>query len=77
MVDRVRPTEIWLNTAELAKSGHTPADVAGYVMSLTQQQTVKRGETIQPGHSGERVFAAAFPSSILGRLPCLPVKGTG
>jgi len=77
VVEKVRPTEIWLNAPELAKNGKTPADVARYVMSLTEQQTLKRGVTIQPGHSAERVFSAAFPSSILGRLPCLPATGSG
>ena len=71
VVQKVRPTQIWLNTAELAQSGSTVDDVARFVAGLTEQQTAKRGVNVPAGDAGTRVFSAAFPSSILSRLPCL------
>lgn len=46
-------------------------DVSQFIMGLTQADTVKPGHAILPGHEDDPVFAAAFPSSILSRLPCL------
>lgn len=72
LIAKVRPTEIWLHEAELEANGHTLEDVSQFIMGLTQADTVKPGHSILPGHEDDPVFAAAFPSSILSRLPCLP-----
>ncbi len=72
LVQKVRPSEIWLNEAELAGSGYTLTDVSRFIMGLTKRETVKPNQTVEPGQEEDRVFAAAFPSSILSRLPCLP-----
>ncbi len=72
LIEKVRPTEVWLDGAELADNGYTPADVSQFIMDLTQAQTIRPGKPLDPAHSDDRVFAAAFPSSILTRLPCLP-----
>ena len=71
VVQKVRPTQIWLNTAELAQNGSTVDDVARFVSGLTEQQTAKKDVTVSAVDAGTRVFSAAFPSSILSRLPCL------
>jgi hypothetical protein len=42
------------------------------VMSLTQQDTAGGGVSPQPGHEGDTVFQAVFPSDMLSSLPCLP-----
>ncbi len=72
LVEKVRPTEIWLDRAELADNGYTLAQVSQWLLDLTQQDTYKNQNLPQPGHEGDTVFAAALPSSILSRLPCLP-----
>jgi hypothetical protein len=72
LVQKVRPTEIWVDRAELAENGYTLAQVSQWFMGLTQQDTYKNQNLPEPGHEGDTVFAAALPSSILSRLPCLP-----
>ena len=72
LIEKVRPTEIWLNQAELKDNGYTPAQVSQYIMGLTQADTIKAGTTPTPGQANDTVFSAALPSSILSRLPCLP-----
>jgi hypothetical protein len=76
VVEKVRPTEIWLDLAELADNGYSLAQVSQWLLDLTQQETYKNQNLPQPGHEGDTVFAAALPSSILSRLPCLPEART-
>jgi len=72
LVQKVRPTEIWLNRAELAENGYTLEQVSRWFLDLTQEQTYKNRNVPAPGRERETVFAAALPSSILSGLPCLP-----
>jgi hypothetical protein len=72
LVEKVRATEIWLNTEELANNGFTLDDVSQFIARMTQQETFKNRNTPVPGHEDDAVFSAAFPSSMLSRLPCLP-----
>jgi hypothetical protein len=72
VVDLTQPSQIFLNTDELAKNGHTVADVARYLMTLTQAQTAAGDVAPIPGHENDTVFQAAFPSDLMGDLPCLP-----
>jgi hypothetical protein len=72
IVDLVQPSQVFLNTAELAKNGFTVDDVARYIMTLTQAQTAGPGQTVNPATANERVFQAAFPSALMEHLPCLP-----
>jgi hypothetical protein len=72
LIEKVRATEIWVNPEELADNGVSLTQMSEYIMGLTEQQTYKNRHTPDPGHDGDRVFAAAFPSSMLSRLPCLP-----
>jgi hypothetical protein len=71
VVERVRPSEIWLDRDELRENGHTLADVSQWLLELTQADTFKNQNVPDPGHENERVFAAALPSSILAALPCV------
>ncbi len=77
LIQRVRATEIWLDGAELEDNGHTLAQVSQLIMGLTQDQTYKNVHTPAPGRGGDTVFAAALPSSMLSRLPCLPEARAG
>lgn len=63
-----RPTQTWVSEAELKRGGDSVGEVARYLMNYT------RGENATgPGASsgGEKLFAAAFPSSVLQNLPCV------
>jgi hypothetical protein len=77
LFEKIRPTEMWLNRAELRDNGFTLDDVSEYITTLTQQQTYKTGNAPAPGHEQDRVFSAAFPSSMLSRLPCLQQARAG
>jgi hypothetical protein len=72
LVQKVRPTEVFLDTAELADNGFTLEQVSAWFLELTQADTYKNEELPAPGHEDDAVFDAALPSSILSSLPCLP-----
>jgi hypothetical protein len=76
LITKLRPTEMWLNEAEVKDNGTSDAEIAAYINDLTQQDTLKANLAPAPDPSA-RVFDAAFPSSILATLPCLPGGTTG
>ena len=65
----MQATEIYLNTGELAASGHSVPEVARFVAGLTAREVAAPGQDAPPD---QRVFRAAYPSSVLDHLPCLP-----
>ncbi|HXF35752.1 MAG TPA: alkaline phosphatase family protein [Actinomycetota bacterium] len=76
LVQDARPTQMWLDRGELADAGATPQDVAAFLSSLTKGEVATAKERPVPlGVADEPAFAAAFPSSILSTLPCLPDEG--
>jgi hypothetical protein len=72
IVQLIQPTQIFLDTAELKQNGYTVDDVARYVMSLTESETAQPGVTVPADRADDPVFQAAFPTSIMKDLPCLP-----
>ncbi len=72
IVQLVQPTGIFIDTAELKKNGYTLAQVSQYIMGLTEAQTAGARVTVPPGKANTKVFQAAFPSSIMRGLACLP-----
>jgi predicted AlkP superfamily pyrophosphatase or phosphodiesterase len=72
IVELVQPSQVFINTDELAKNGYTLDDVSRYVAGLTQAQTTGGGVTPIPGHANDKVFQAVFPSALMQNLPCLP-----
>jgi hypothetical protein len=72
VVDLVQPTGIFMNEAELRQNGHTLAEVAAYVMSLTKNQAKGEGVQVPAAEQNDTVFEAAFPSEMMDDLPCLP-----
>jgi hypothetical protein len=67
---------MWLDPGELADAGATAEDVAAFIWSLTKADVPAGAERpVPPGEADDPVFAAAFPSSILAALPCLPEVG--
>ncbi|HEX6329927.1 MAG TPA: alkaline phosphatase family protein [Actinomycetota bacterium] len=75
LVQRVRPTQVWLDMDELEENGYTLEQVSRWFLDLTQAETYKGQRVPEPGLEDETVFAAALPSSILSQLPCLPEAG--
>ena len=74
---RIRPTEIWVNPAELADNRVTLNQISGYISGLTQAETIRVDRQPDPSTGDQRVFSAAFPSSMLSKLPCLPEARQG
>jgi type I phosphodiesterase/nucleotide pyrophosphatase len=72
IVELVQPTQVFVNEAELRQNGHTLDEVGEWVMGLTKADTALPGVTVPAGEAGDLVFQAAFPSSIMNRLSCLP-----
>ena len=70
LIEWVRPTEIWLDTAELRQNGYDLTEVSRYIAQLTEAQTRKPGAPMEPGHADDRVFSAAFPTAMLRDLSC-------
>ena len=66
----VKPTEAYVDVAELRENGFTLADVADRVARLTQAETAVEGQEVP--NPDERVYRTAFPSIVLTDLPCLP-----
>jgi hypothetical protein len=71
LVQRVRPSEIWLDRDELRENGYTLTAVSQWLLGLTQADTYKNQNVPEPGRADDAVFAAALPSSILAALPCV------
>jgi predicted AlkP superfamily pyrophosphatase or phosphodiesterase len=71
LVQKVRPTEIWLDTRELDDNGFTLEQVSRWLLDLTQADTFKNQHVPEPGHEDDPVVAAALPTAALGDLPCL------
>jgi len=76
LILKLRPTEVWLDEAEVEDNGTSDAEIAQYISGLTQQDTVKPNLEPAPDPNA-KVFDAAFPSSILSALPCLPGASEG
>jgi len=72
LVQKVRPTEVFLDREELLDNGFTLEQVSRWFLELTQADTYKNQNLPAAGHEEDAVFAAALPSSILSSLPCLP-----
>jgi hypothetical protein len=72
IVELVQPTQIFVNTADLRRNGYTLEDVSRWIMGLTESDVAAPGVSVDPAHANGTVFQAAFPSSIMSTLPCLP-----
>ena len=70
VVERTRPTQIWLDTDRLEANGYTLSQVSTFVMDLTQAQTAPHG--VRAPAPQAPVFEAVFPSSVFDQMACLP-----
>ncbi|MGZ8581928.1 MAG: alkaline phosphatase family protein [Actinomycetota bacterium] len=72
VVRRARPTQIWMDEQALADAGHTVDEVAAALAAATRQEL--SGGDEYPGDPGALAFSAAFPTSDLDDLGCLPAS---
>jgi hypothetical protein len=70
VVQLVQPTQIFIDEAELRENGHTLEEVARFLMGLTKGDV--SSAPLPPDEADDPIFEAAFPSSLLSELPCLP-----
>lgn len=70
VVQRIRPTQVYVDVAELRQNGHTLDQVATFLNRYTERDSLPHAASDQG--TAERVFAAAFPTRLLPRLECLP-----
>lgn len=70
IVELVQPTQIFVNEAELEQNGFMLDDVAEWIMGLTKGDVSP--VALPPDQADDPIFQAAFPSSIMSSLPCLP-----
>ncbi len=68
-----RPTQTWVNMGRLRRHGHSPGDVARYLMGYTRGENAWDPSRIG-GNPNERLLAAAFPSSVLAGLACVTAE---
>jgi Type I phosphodiesterase / nucleotide pyrophosphatase len=72
IVQLIQPTQVFIDEAELRQNGHTLGEVSEWILRLTKAETAQPGVTVPAGQADDLVFQAAFPSRIMGHLPCLP-----
>jgi hypothetical protein len=70
VVRRARPTQIWMDEQALADAGHTIDEVAAALAGATREELSAGAEV--PGDPDALAFSAAFPTSDLAGLGCLP-----
>lgn len=66
----VKGTQIFVDRAELRQNEYTLADVTGFFLRYTKGMSLEDPRRIAAGKRNDRVFSAAFPASMLRRLPC-------
>jgi hypothetical protein len=72
LVQKLRPSQIWLDGAELRQNGATFLDVATFLLGLTRADTFMGPTPPDAAEAALPVFAAVLPSSVAPSLPCLP-----
>lgn len=72
LVQKLRPSQIWLDGAELRQNGATFLDVATFLLGLTRADTFMGPSPPDAAEAALPVFAAVLPSSVAPSLPCLP-----
>jgi hypothetical protein len=72
IAELVQPTQVFVNVDELRQNGGSLADVARWIMDLTKGDVAPATTTVPPDEASDGVFQAAYPSSIMPNLPCLP-----
>jgi hypothetical protein len=72
VVELVQPTQMFVSEAELRQNGGTVEEVARFLLTLTKSQVAGPEAPPDPAEAGAPALVAAFPSSLMLDLPCLP-----
>jgi Type I phosphodiesterase / nucleotide pyrophosphatase len=73
---KVRTSQVYMNLDELKDGGYTLDDVARFIDDYTKEQAAQDPSTVPVDERNDRVMSAAFPTTDLTRLPCLPEART-
>jgi hypothetical protein len=71
VIQLARNAYIYVNEDAMEASGYTLDDISRFILDYTKEQGAPNPSTVPEAERGDRVFAAAFPSSILPSLRCL------
>jgi hypothetical protein len=72
VIQATRTSYIYVNEDAMKASGFTLDDIARFILAYTKEQGAPDPSAVPEAERDDRVFAAAFPSSILPTLRCLP-----
>jgi hypothetical protein len=72
IVESVQPTQIYVDRDELRQQGATLADVARFLLTLTKRDVGSDAWPIPTAALDDPAFQAAYPSSWLDELACVP-----
>jgi hypothetical protein len=71
VVQKLRPSQVWIDRDELADNGATLQQVARYLLSLTRADTFIGPTPPTGGAARQPVFGAVLTSESMSDLPCL------
>jgi Type I phosphodiesterase / nucleotide pyrophosphatase len=75
--EAVRPSQIYVNETPMRQSGYSLEQIASFLLHYTKGEGHVDGpEAVPESEREDRVFAAAFPISVLPNLECLPEART-
>jgi hypothetical protein len=72
VVERLRPTELFVDIEELEEHGFTVGQLARFVYDYTKGQNVDQRIDLPDEERAEKVFAAVVPGPTLETAPCVP-----
>jgi hypothetical protein len=72
VVEYTQPTEVFVNRDELAQHGYTLNDVSAFLMGLTFRDVGSPTWPVPEAGLDHQAFMAAYPSSLLDKLTCVP-----
>lgn len=70
VLQKLRPSQLWIDREELAENGFTLAQVARFLVEYTKGQHLGDPSQLPRNERDDRLFAAAIPSAILEDLSC-------
>jgi hypothetical protein len=72
VIQLTRNAYIYVNESPMKASGYTLEEISQFILDYTKEQGAANPSTVPAAERNDRVFSAAFPSSILTNLRCLP-----
>jgi hypothetical protein len=71
VVEKWRPSGVWLDRKRMRQSGLTPEDMSSFLSGYTVEDNASKGEDIPPSYESradDRVFAAVFPGDWMSEV---------